>query len=54
MVLDDGIEVLNNIFMIQILDEIDLLLYGLDFFLTDLHLLHGYKHTIVEIYSLMD
>lgn len=54
MIFNYSIEVLNNIFMVQILNEIDFLFYRFDLFLTDGHFLHGYYDTVIKINSLID
>jgi hypothetical protein len=53
MVFDDSIKVLDNILMVEILDEVDFLLDGLDLLLADGHLFHGHEHSVVEIDALM-
>lgn len=54
MILNDSIEIFNNIFVIQIFNEVDFLLNGLDLLFTDGHFLHGNKHAIVKVNSLVD
>ena len=54
MILDDCIEILDDVLMMEILDEVDFLFDRLDFLFADRHLLHGHKHTIIEINTFID
>lgn len=54
MILYDCVEVFNDIFMIQIFDEIDFLLNRFDLFLADGHFLHGHDDAIIQINSFVD
>lgn len=54
MILDDCIEVLDYILVVEVLDEVDLLLDGLDILLADRHLLHRHDATRRQVDALVD
>lgn len=53
MIFEDGVEILDNIFVVEVFNEVDFFLDGLDFLLADGHFLHGDEHAVVEVDSLV-
>ncbi len=54
MILNHCIEILYNIFMVEVLNEADFFSNRFDLLLTDGHFFHGHNYTIIEIDSLID
>lgn len=54
MILNDCIEVLDDIFMVEVLDEVDLFLDRLHLLLADGHLLHRHDAARGQIDALVD
>ena len=51
MILDYGILILDNILMIETFEHIDFFFDCADVLFADWYFLHGYKDSIIEVYS---
>ena len=54
VVLDDGVLILNDVFVVEALEDVDLLLDGADVLLADGYLFEGHENAVVEVDAFVD